>query len=83
MFHYIEHMEEYSKIGHEYICDYSLKPSLTWVLTMSPLMASILGKTEFIEVDATFKSSIELEYLLNVVTFDYTSLQCKFHNNII
>lgn len=36
------------------------------------------GNAEFVEIDATFKSSIELEYLLNVVCFDYNSLLCKF-----
>jgi hypothetical protein len=72
-------MEEYGRLGHCYISDYSLNPSLIWVLAMSPLMADILGNAEFAEVDATFKASIELEYLLNVVCFDYTSLQCKLN----
>ena len=35
------------------------------------------GGAEFAEVDTTFRFSIELEYLLNVVCFDYNSLQCK------
>ena len=69
-----EHMEEYKNLGHPYICDYSLNPSLTWVLAMSPQMANILNNSEYIEVDATFKGSIELEYLFNV---DYNSLHCK------
>lgn len=72
-------MNEYAKLGHSYVCDYSLMPSFTWVLTMSPVMANIFSKAEFAEVDATFAASIELEYLLNVVYFDYDSLQCK-HN---
>ena len=70
-------MIKYAEIGHQYVCDYSLNPTLTWVLTMSPLMTEILGNAEFAEVDATFKGSIELEYLLNMVCFDYSSLQCK------
>lgn len=73
-----EHMDEYAELGHNYICDYSLNPSFTWVLAMSPMMASILGKADFAEVDATFRASIELEYVLNVVCFDYDSLQCKY-----
>ena len=40
-------------------------------------MTEILGSTEYAEVDATFKASIELEYLFNVVCFDYRSLKCK------
>ena len=75
-----EHMEEYFELGHEYICDYSLNPSYTWVLAMSPIMAGILSKAECVEVDTTFRASIELEYLLNVVCFDYDSLLCKFFN---
>ena len=72
-----EHMDEYAELGHNYICDYSLNPSFTWVLAMSPMMASILSKADFAEVDATFRASIELEYMFNVVCFDYDSLQCK------
>ena len=53
-------------------------PTFTWVLTISPIMTRILSKTEFVEVDATFAASIELEYLLNAVCFDYDSLQCKY-----
>jgi hypothetical protein len=71
-------MEEYRKLGHPYICNYSLNPSLTWVLAMSPQMANIFSNAEYIEVDATFKGSIELEYLFNFVTFDYDSLHSKF-----
>jgi len=40
-------------------------------------MATLNSKAKFIEVDATFAASIELEYLLNVVCFDYERLQCK------
>lgn len=74
-------MKEYARCGHVYIPDYSLNPSLTWVLAMSPLMTDILGQAEFAEVDATFRSSIELEYLLNMVCFDYDSLQCKLSHS--
>ena len=38
-------------------------------------MATILSRADFAEVDATFRASIELEYLLNVICFDYDSLQ--------
>lgn len=72
-------MDEYAEIGHDYIADYSLNPSYTWVLAMSPMMASVLSKAQFVEVDATFRASLELEYLLNVVCFDYDSLLCKQH----
>ena len=45
---------------------------------MSPLMAQVMAKAEFIEIDATFKASTELDYLINVITFDYHTLQCKW-----
>ena len=55
----------------------SLNPTSTWVLTMSPFMCTILSKADFIEVDATFRASVELTYLLNVVCFDYSSILCE------
>ena len=35
-------------------------------------MAKLLSESDFIEADVTYKASVELEYLLNVVTFNYT-----------
>ena len=70
-------MKEYEKVGHKYISDYSLNPALTWVLATSPIMTEVFANSEFVEIDATFKSSVELEYLLNVVCFEYNSLLCK------
>ena len=58
--------------------DYMLKSDQTWVLCMSPLIAKLLNESDFIEVDVTYKASVELEYLLNVVTFNYTTLKCEF-----
>ena len=60
---------------HPYVWDYMLKSDQTWVLCMSPVMAKLLS--DFIEVDVTYKASVELEYLLNVVTFNYTTLKCE------
>ena len=47
---------------------------------MRPLMAKLLSESDFIEVDVTYKASVELvnEYLLNVVIFNYTTLKCEF-----
>ena len=70
-------LDAYQKLGHPYILDYSVGKDFTWVLCMSPLMASIMAKSDFIEVDATFKASIELDNTINVITFDYHTLQCK------
>ncbi len=39
---------------------------------MSPLQAKLLS-----EADVTYKASIEFEYLLNAVVFNYTTLRCK------
>jgi len=68
-------MEDYAELGHPYVSDYSLMP---WVPTVSPSMVTVFNKTEFIEVDAIFAASIELEYLHNVVCFDHDSLQCIY-----
>lgn len=71
-------MEEYFHLGHPYVRDYSLNPSTTWVLTMNPMMANILSRATFAEVNATFRGSIEVEYLLHFVRIDFHFLQCKF-----
>ena len=68
------------RIRHPYVWNYMLKSDQTWVLCMHPLMAKLLSESDFIEVDVTYKASVELvnEYLLNVVTFNYTTLKCEF-----
>lgn len=71
------HFATYQELGHPYVQDFSVGREFTWVLCMSPLMAKVLGNSDFIEVDATFKTSIELGNTINVVTFDYETLQCK------
>ena len=73
-----EHLVEYDSLGHPYVRDYSLTSSLNWVLLMSPLMINMLSQSDFIEVDITYKASVEFEYLLNAVTFNYTTMRCKF-----
>lgn len=72
-----EHFDEYSSLGHPYVVDYSLTSSLNWVLLMNPLMKKELSNADFIEVDVTFKASVELDYMFNAVTFNYTTLRCK------
>lgn len=67
-------MSEYTELGHPYVQTYSLNPTTTWVLNMSPFMSTLLSKAE---VDATFRASVELSYLLNAVCFDYSSMMCK------
>ncbi len=71
------HFAEYRERGHPYQRDYSLSPSLTWVLCMSPLMSEILAAADFVEMDVTYKAAVEMEYLLNVVAFNYTTMHCK------
>lgn len=44
---------------------------------MNPLMAKLLSEADFIEVDITYRASVEMEYLFNVVTFNYTTMRCK------
>ncbi len=65
------------ELGHPYVRSYSLTPEFTWVFSMSPFMSSIFSKAEYIEADVTFRASVELDYLLNIVTFDYEHLKCK------
>lgn len=70
-FHIWGHLETYRELGHPYVQDCSVGKGLTWILCMSPLMAGIMANSDFIELDATFKASIDLDNMINVVTFDY------------
>ena len=63
----LKFLQSYTYIAEHivgYFCDYSLNTSLIMVLAMSPMMAVILITAEYAEVYATFKASIEMEYLL-------------------
>lgn len=71
------HLDEYSQLGHPYIRGYSITSEISWVLSTSPLQAALLGKAECMEVDVTYRASVEFEYLLNAVVFNYTTLRCK------
>ena len=71
------HLNEYAALGHPYISSYSLTDSLNWVLCMNPLMAKLLSEADFIEADITYKVSVEIDYLFNVVTFNYATMKCK------
>lgn len=55
------HMAEYKTIGHE-----KLLP-----------LSEVFAKAKFIEVDVTYTSATVLEYLLNIVTFNYTTMECE------
>lgn len=73
-----KHLDLYTSLGHPYLREYNIDSTYTNVLCMSPLQSQILFSSEFIEVDITYKASVELDYLFNVVAFDYTTLKCKF-----
>ena len=47
------------------------------VLCMSPLQSDLLSKAECMEVDVTYKASVEFDYLFNAVVFNYATLRCK------
>lgn len=74
-------LEEYSTVGHPYLRDFSITGSRTWVLCMNPLMSQVLHESEFIEVDITYRASVEMDYLFNVVAFNYTTMRCELYSS--
>jgi len=72
-----EHMDEYHECGRPYLLYHHLTPTLTYVVIMSPWMAEKFSHADFIEPDITFGVSVDLPYLLNIVTFDYSTCKCK------
>ena len=43
---------------------------------MNPLMSELLSTADCIEVDITYRTSVELQYLFNVVAFNYIMMRC-------
>lgn len=81
-----KHLDHYNRLGHPYVRDYGIQEDFTWVLTMSPLMSEVLSASGCIEVDITYKSAVELQYLFNAVAFNFITMRCKcrpFHMCII
>ncbi len=70
-------LDYYSHVGHPYMHSYGIGENFTWVLTMSPLMSELLSVPDCIEVDITYQSAVELQYLFNVVSFNYHTMRCK------
>ena len=77
MFHTAKHLEEYAQCGQPYLLHHHLTTDLNYVMLMSPWMMRKFGSADYIEVDVTFNVTAELPYLMNVVTFDYTTCKCK------
>lgn len=73
------HLDEYRKISRPYCRQYVLSPDLSWVLTMLPLQSQVFNDCDFVEIDATFHAATEMEYLLKVVAFNYTTMHCKLY----
>ena len=69
-------LDDYASLGHPYLRKYCIECTHTYALCMSPLMSKVLLESEFIEVDITYRASINMEYLFNVVAFNYLTLKC-------
>ena len=72
-------MDTYGQLGRPYVEHHHLSSDFNYAFLMNPWMAEVFSMSDFIEIDITFKVSLELSYLLNVVTFDYHTCKCKWH----
>ena len=48
---------------------------IVYQVIMSPLMSSILSKSDYIEVDTMYNENTDLPYLLNVTALDYNVMR--------
>ena len=46
---------------------------------MSPLMSKLFSDADCVVLDVTFQASVDLQYLMNVVTFNNDTLRCRYH----
>ena len=67
--------KRYSEIGHSYMRDYNISPTLTYQFIMSPLMSKLLSEAEFFETDSTYNENSELMYLFNATVFNYDTMK--------
>ena len=74
-----DHLELFEDLGHPYVRNYSIGQDFSWVLLMSPLMSKLFSSTDCVVLDVTFQASVDLQYLMNVVTFNYDTLRCRYH----
>ena len=68
-----EHFDVSHNLARAYRREYHLSPELSWVLTMSPLQAQMnrsLVSTNYV------LPKFLLQYLINAVTFNYTTMHC-------
>ena len=67
----------YSSIAvKSYILHHYLTTDLNYVMLMSPWMMEKFNHADYIEIDVTFNVTAEFQYLLNAVTFDYSTCKC-------
>ena len=66
---------EYTKIGRPYMRKYAITSDSVYQLIMTPLMSSVLAKSDYLEVDTTYNENTDLPFLLNVTAFDYNVMQ--------
>lgn len=43
----------------------------------------VFAEADFLELDATYHAASELEYLINAVTFNYTTMHCKLNIQVM
>ena len=48
-----------------------------------PDRAQVFAEADFLELDATYHAASEMEYLINAVTFNYTTMHCKFNVKVM
>ena len=75
-----EHFDVSHNLARAYRREYHLSPELSWVLTMSPLQAQMnrsLVSTNYV------LPKFLLQYLINAVTFNYTTMHCKLNIEVM
>ena len=71
-----KHMDKYRECGRPYLLHHYLTTDLNYVMLMSPWMMEKFSHADYIEIDVTFNVTAEFQYLLNAVTFDYSTCKC-------
>ena len=70
-----DEMKKIRNLTRPYLVSAGIENGIRYILTMNPLMSSLLARAEFVEADITSNESREYPYLFNSVAFDDRTLE--------
>lgn len=68
-------LDKYKRHGRPYLVSAGIENGIKFVFTMSPLMADVASRADFIQCDITYDNCKDYPYIFNAVAFDTVSME--------